>query len=145
MPHRLRSRYACGGIYEDVKEEEKGERLKMVPCLKQKTFCRIVRRDGRVYEATNMCNVDGLSECPRVTQGCKTGERYDLCGSTHAEANAARRARESSDIEGEAFLYGHTWICKDCQDALILVNVKTFHIMKPRLLHNESPKGQENK
>lgn len=100
----------------------------MKPCLKQKTRCLIVRTDGRSYEAVNQCAVDGLDVCPRVTAGCPTGTGYELCGSTHAEANAAKLAAESAHLTGEAFLYGHTWMCKDCQDALRAVNVHTFHI-----------------
>lgn len=100
----------------------------MIPCLKQKTRCVIVRADGRRYEATNACAVDDLQVCPRVTAGCKTGEGYELCGSTHAEANAAKLAMESKDIVGVAYLYGHTWFCKDCQDALVAANVFTFSL-----------------
>lgn len=100
----------------------------MRACLKQTTRCLIVRDDGRRYEATNRCDVDG-DECPRVAAGCATGEGYELCGSTHAEANAAALAAGSSDVPGEAFLTGHTWICKDCQDALTAVNVRTFRIL----------------
>ena len=102
----------------------------MIPCLKQQTVCRIVRADGRTYEATNQCATDGLAVCPRVTAGCPTGTGYELCGSTHAEANAAKLAAESADVPGEAFLFGHTWLCKACQDALSAVNVRTFHVMK---------------
>lgn len=102
----------------------------MRPCLKQTTRCIIKRADGRQYEATNECAVDGLKICPRVTAGCPTGTGYELCGSTHAEANVAKLAAESADIPGEAFLYGHTWLCKPCQDALTAVKVHTFHIEK---------------
>lgn len=102
----------------------------MIPCLKQQTVCRIVRADGRTYEATNLCATDGLKVCPRVTAGCPTGTGYELCGSTHAEANCAKLAAESADVPGEAFLFGHTWLCKACQDALSAVNVRTFHVMK---------------
>lgn len=102
----------------------------MIPCLKQQTACRIVRADGRTYEATNQCAADGLAVCPRVTAGCLTGTGYELCGSTHAEANAAKLAAESSDVPGEAYLFGHTWMCKACQEALVAVNVRTFHISK---------------
>ena len=30
-----------------------------------------------------------------------------------------------------AYLTGHTWMCKPCQDALRAVNVHTFHIEQP--------------
>ena len=102
----------------------------MRPCLKQTTLCVIVREDGRRYEATNECDIDGLDVCPRIAANCRTGEGYELCGSTHAEANAARLAAESSDLPGEAFLYGHTWLCGPCQHALTAVNVRTFHIVE---------------
>ena len=101
----------------------------MQPCLKQKTHCLIVRQDGRRYEATNLCAVDG-DVCPRVTAGCETGTGYELCGSTHAEAYVAALAADSADVPGEAFLSGHTWLCKPCQDALRAVNVHTFHIVR---------------
>lgn len=103
----------------------------MKPCLKQLTHCVIIRADGRRYEATNECAVDDLTICPRVTAGCPTGTGYELCGSTHAEANAAKLAAESADIPGAAYLTGHTWMCKPCQDALRAVNVHTFHIEQP--------------
>lgn len=99
----------------------------MRPCLKQLTHCVIIRKDGRRYEATNCCNVDGLEICPRVTAGSPTGTGYELCGSTHAEANAAKLAADSADVPGEAYMTGHTYLCKDCQDALRAVNVHTFH------------------
>lgn len=100
----------------------------MVPCLKQKTRCVIVRADGRRYEATNLCAADGMDVCPRVTAECKTGTGYELCGSTHAEANAAALAKKSADVPGEAWLFGHTWFCGDCQHALTAVGVTTFHV-----------------
>lgn len=101
----------------------------MVPCLKQKTECVIIRADGRRYQATNQCAVDGLQVCPRVPAGCESGTGYELCGSTHAEANAAALAADSAGVPGEAFLVGHTWLCKPCQDALRAVNVHTFHVV----------------
>lgn len=101
----------------------------MAPCLKLTTTCVVVRADGRCYEASNSCAVDGLPQCPCVVAGCITGTGYELCGSTHAEANVAMLAAESADVPGEAFLSGHTWMCKECQDALIAVNVRTFHIL----------------
>lgn len=102
----------------------------MRPCLKQLTRCVIVRRyPGLRYEATNQCDVDFLKVCPRVTAGCPTGEGYERCGSTHAEANAAALAAESAHIPGIAYVYGHTWVCGPCQHALTAVNVRQFVIM----------------
>lgn len=98
----------------------------LAPCIKQLTRCLIVRDDGRQYEATNQCAVEGLDTCPRVTAGCPTGEGYELCGSTHAEANAAFLAQQSKDVPGTAYLSGHNWFCGPCQWALQAVNVKRF-------------------
>lgn len=97
----------------------------MIPCLKQLTLCRIVLGNGRVVEATNECNADGCAECPRVTAGSKTGEDYHLCGSTHAEANAAALVPEGNS-DGVAFLYGHTWLCGPCQHALTAKGIRVF-------------------
>lgn len=107
----------------------------MAACLKQTVTCRIVRADGRVYEATNSCNVDGLKECPRVTAGCKTGEGYELCGPpVHAEVAAALKAADSKDVPGEAYLYGHTYMCEPCKQALIAVGVTAFIVTGSRLM-----------
>lgn len=100
----------------------------MTNCLKQRVTCTIVRNDGRRYVGVNQCAVDGLSECPRVTAGCATGEGYELCGSVHAEVAAAKLAEESKDVPGIAYLEGHTWFCGPCQHALTAVGVNTFHI-----------------
>lgn len=97
------------------------------PCVKQLTVCVITRETGQLYHATNTCEIEG-SECPRVIANKPTGEGYELCGSSHAEANAAVLAEESKDSPGFATLYGHTWICKACQDALRAVNVHCFMI-----------------
>jgi deoxycytidylate deaminase len=107
----------------------------LVPCLKQKIRCIIVRSTplGAVeyaYEATNACDVShgGVTECPRVTLGVLSGERYDVCGSIHAEARCADLARETMDLPGIAYVSGHTFICRECQEALVAVNVRKFVI-----------------
>ena len=103
----------------------------MIPCLKQRTRCEIVfAHPGGTweYEATNECDVD-CDECPRVTAGSKTGEDYHLCGSTHAEANAAAKVPDHAHGGGgTAFLFGHDWFCRDCQHALTDAGVTTFVI-----------------
>lgn len=104
----------------------------LVPCLKQRTRCAIVYKNSlATFEAFNECAVGGLEVCPRETAGSKTGEDYELCGSTHAEANAAAKAAGYYDrFRGEAvaYLFGHDWLCRDCQHALADVGVRTFII-----------------
>ena len=100
----------------------------MKPCLKQQTYCLIVRENGKTYSAFNSCDVDG-DICPRVKANCPSGTGYELCKSTHAEANAAAISAIDKEYPGEAYLWGHTYACKDCQEALTAVNVNTIHLM----------------
>lgn len=39
------------------------------------------------------------------------------------------QAAESADVPGQAWLYGHTWLCGPCQHALVAVGVRTFHVV----------------
>lgn len=106
-------------------------------CLKQKTRC-VIRAAGLEFVGTNSCHVEDAEECPRVTAGSQTGEDYDLCGPPkHAEQEAARVYIENSTppfreakwvpgAEPTAYLYGHTYLCKDCQDALVAAGVRNF-------------------
>ena len=98
-------------------------------CLKRQTRCVITREDGTSYEATNSCFVVG-DECPRVAADSKSGEDYQSCKSEHAEASCAKLAEETKHMPGKATIYGHTWICKDCQEKLLAVNVNVFEISR---------------
>jgi hypothetical protein len=62
--------------------------------------------------------------------GSKTGEDYELCGSEHAESNASKLAFETREVPGVALLFGHNWICRECQLALQAVGVRRFVIME---------------
>lgn len=97
-------------------------------CLKQPTRCVIVLANGWRIEATNRCKVGDEEICPRVTAGCPTGEGYELCGPPiHAEQAAAAQVPEGNR-GGTAYLYGHDWLCRDCQHALTAVGVTNFVI-----------------
>jgi hypothetical protein len=98
------------------------------PCRKQVVRCVIQRATGERYAATNECDVDG-DVCPRIAAGYPSGEGYGMCQSVHAEIRAAELAAETSHVEGVAYIGGHTWICKNCQDALRAINVNTFVIL----------------
>lgn len=106
-------------------------------CLKQKTRCVIVVDLGAVsrlqYEATNSCHVEDAQVCPRVTAGSPSGEGYELCGPPkHAEQEAVLAMLNDRDswrgrmTNAVAYLYGHTWLCMDCQHALTAAGVRTF-------------------
>ena len=47
--------------------------------------------------------------------------------------------RMFNQVTGEAFLFGHTWFCKACQDALTAVNVRTFHVARPSISDRQQP------
>lgn len=107
----------------------------MTACLKQKTRCRIAwfdndKQDWEFVEATNDCSVGDVTECPRVTLNCPTGEGYEHCSpQTHAEvATAALVPEELLDRPKIAYLYGHNWFCGPCQWRLQEVGVRTFII-----------------
>jgi deoxycytidylate deaminase len=98
-----------------------------VPCLKRAVRCVIVRDDGRRFEGRNLCEVSGLTACPRAD--LPTGERYDLCRPAHAECEAAVLAFDSQESPGTAYLYGHEYFCQNCQRVLTRINVRTLVIM----------------
>lgn len=115
------------------------------PCLKQLTRCVVkfidVSQDGGyhggepfTFEATNSCCVGDATTCPRITAGKKTGEGYELCGPPkHAEAQAAEMVRTrwpngTPSGQGTAYLYGHTYVCGPCQEALTDVGVRLFAV-----------------
>ena len=102
------------------------------PCLKQLVRCRIVwYEDGKPkhVEATNSCHVGGATVCPRVTAGSPSGEEYSLCGPPkHAEQEAAKLLPDHVPL-ATAYIFGHDWVCMDCQHALTAVGVRRFHLM----------------
>ena len=115
------------------------------PCLKQKTRCVIRLKDlskdagyfgGEDYEfeATNSCYVKDAQKCPRVVAKSKSCEDYELCGPpNHAGQEAAKvlaKHYPNRKLPGPAtaYLYGHRWMCQDCQKALVDVGIRTFVI-----------------
>lgn len=104
------------------------------PCLKQKTRCVVTFiEDNRVksFTAYNSCHVNDEGLCPRVTAGAKSGEGYDLCGPpNHAEQEVAKLILQyypdGAPSRAIANLYGHTYLCADCQHALTAAGIKTF-------------------
>lgn len=98
----------------------------MGACRKQVVTCVITdERTGVSYEQTNLCRVGG-DVCPRVEAGYGTGEGYELCGTTHAEIMALRYAHyKGATLEGAtARIYGHTYVCQDCREALREAGIK---------------------
>lgn len=90
------------------------------PCVKQSVKALIVTPDGQEVFGSNAINND-VEVCPRVTEGCKTGEGYELCKSVcdqneHAEVTAIQNAQKAGvNIVGATlYLTGHTYFCDNC-------------------------------
>lgn len=120
-----------------------------IACLKQPVTCFIVRADGRVFEGTNSCAPQNCGQphmvCPREFLGKQSGEDYELCDSTHAEIEAAKLAEGSASVPGEAFIFGHTYVCGPCQRRLAEVNVHRFTVVPPGGLAREQLGDLRNK
>jgi deoxycytidylate deaminase len=108
----------------------------MAECLKRRTKCVVLVDDevGTRYEATNDCDVEGLDVCPRIIAGVPDGVGYEMCRSVHAEAIVAQLLPDG--ITGTAYLYGHDYLCPQCQHALTDKGVTTFVIATPRGPHD---------
>lgn len=80
-------------------------------CLRRNYGAVIVNNDeiistgytGSVRGSVNCCD---YGRCKRNDLGIKSGERYELCNSVHAEANAIISAARRDVIGGAMFLYG---------------------------------------
>jgi hypothetical protein len=104
------------------------------PCLKQLVRCDILwynEENKRVkVSATNACRVGDSEVCHRVTAGSLSGEGYELCGPPkHAEQEAVQLLPQGVDMRlagAVAHIYGHDWLCMDCQHALTAAGVTMF-------------------
>jgi hypothetical protein len=89
------------------------------PCAKQTVTATFVSAKGTKYfKTTNYC-LNPQTTCPRGDM--PTGVGYELCKSVckqegHAELNALRYAGAGAS-GGTIYVEGHTYACKDCQDA----------------------------
>ena len=108
------------------------------PCLKQTVKALIVSNNGEEVFGSNHIN-NKVKECPRVTEGCQTGEGYHLCKevcnqSSHAEVDAIKNAKEKGvNLQGATlYLSGHTYCCMNC-----LENMKNAGIKKAFVFNNE--------
>ena len=86
------------------------------PCAKVIITCTLIAPDGQRFVGTNLCE-NPQKECPRGY-----GEGYEKCKSIckqvgHAEITALLAAGEKS-AGATAVLSGHTYYCRECQEAL---------------------------
>ncbi|MBR3020431.1 MAG: dCMP deaminase family protein [Clostridia bacterium] len=80
-------------------------------CLRRKYGAVIVKDDEIISTGYNgaprgCTNCDDLGCCPRETQNIPHGERYELCRSVHAEANAIISASRKNMIGATIYLAG---------------------------------------
>ena len=86
--------------------------LERSTCLRRKYGAIIVRNDEIISTGYNGAprgrrNCSDLGRCTRETLRIPSGERYELCRSVHAEANAIISASRNECIGGDIYLVGH--------------------------------------
>ncbi len=85
--------------------------LKRSTCLRRQYGALIVRNDEIVATGYNgaprgRLNCDDIGGCRRETMNIPSGERYELCRSVHAEANAIISAARNETIGSTLYLVG---------------------------------------
>jgi len=107
--------------------------LKRGTCLRRNYGAVIVKNDelvstgysGAPRGRKNCCD---LGECTRAKQNIPRGERYELCRSVHAEANAIIAAEREKMLGATLYLTGHdgeggllsdAYPCAMCQRLII--------------------------
>ncbi len=86
--------------------------LERSTCLRRQYGAIIVRNDEIVATGYNGAprgrkNCVDLGYCTREALNIPSGERYELCRSVHAEANAIISASRSETLGGTLYLAGH--------------------------------------
>lgn len=80
-------------------------------CLRKRYGAVIVKNDEIISSGYNgaprgRCNCTDLGMCVRKSNNIPTGQRYELCRSVHAEANAIISAHRDEMIGSTLYLYG---------------------------------------
>ena len=96
------------------------------PCAKQVVACKIIAPNGETYIGTNECETP-MFDCPR-----EAGEDYTKCKTVchqkgHAEIQALAAAGDNAR-QSIALLYGHTYFCAHCQEALFEAGVSLIGV-----------------
>jgi len=101
-------------------------------CAKQEVKAVLQTIEGQNFIGYNDILVN-VTECPRA--GMASGEGYELCKSVcnqpaHAEIDAIAKALSAgADMDGSTlYLYGHTYCCKQCQQAMYYIGVESYFI-----------------
>lgn len=101
----------------------------MGPCAKLAVRCTLVFPDGRRVVGDNGCE-NPQAVCPRAP-----GEGYEKCASicrqgAHAEVSALMAAGGLAP-GAHAYVEGHTYACRNCQEALFGAGVVALTIGAP--------------
>lgn len=100
-------------------------------CAKTIVTCTLFLRNGETVIGRNDCN-NPQAECPRAP-----GEDYTKCRTIcdqrgHAEVQALARVSPPQKAEGaDAIISGHTYACRECQEALFGAGVRWLRILPP--------------
>lgn len=97
-------------------------------CAKVTVTCTLFLRDGTQVVGTNACS-NPQPVCPRAP-----GEDYTKCRTIcdqmgHAEVQALARCKPGEAEGASAIVTGHTYACKDCQEALFGAGVKWLRVL----------------
>ena len=114
--------------------------LERSTCLRRKYGAIIVRNDVIISTGYNgaprgRCNCSDLGRCTREELRIPSGERYELCRSVHAEANAIISASRRDMLGGTLYLVGRdaqtgeylttTTPCSMCRRLIINSGIET--------------------
>lgn len=114
--------------------------LERSTCLRRKYGAIIVRNDEIISTGYNgaprgRCNCSDLGRCTREELRIPSGERYELCRSVHAEANAIISASRRDMLGGTLYLVGRdaqtgeylttTTPCSMCRRLIINSGIET--------------------
>lgn len=112
-------------------------------CLRRRYGAVIVKNDevistGYVGAPRGRKNCSDLGECVRQKMRIPRGERYELCRSVHAEANAIISASRDKMIGSSMYLTGievdtgeyvsHSSSCSMCKRLVINAGIETVYI-----------------
>ncbi len=112
-------------------------------CLRRHYGAVIVKNDevistGYVGAPRGRKNCTDIGECVRIKLEIPRGERYELCRSVHAEANAIISASRDKMIGSALYLVGveadtgeyvkHSCSCSMCKRQIINAGIETVYI-----------------
>ena len=104
-------------------------------CLRRLYGAVIVKADevistGYVGAPRGRANCSDLGECVRMKLGVPRGERYELCRSVHAEANAIISASRDKMIGSDLYLVG-----KEVSDGSYVANSCSCSMCKRQIIN----------